>query len=266
MGLHPGPGSGILAASRSPPIPVDFWRWAQVHFFFYGEGRRFLAQGDRPDLKRMGATVIGLLEADIAAMGCELLAVRLFRGGGRVQVRVYVDVAGTEDRDGGITLDEVAAASRTVGMLLEEADLFAEPYVIEVSSPGIRRPLRTPAHFDAAVGQRIDVKVREGKSRLRGVLESREGRAIRLRTTESTVETANAADERTDVVVDLDAIVEANLDPIFDAQAIINADRRRRKDEKRRRRQERSTAKKKKSRPRSRDGDAETADGAGNDE
>ena len=72
----------------------------------------------RLDTRQAAGRIIALLEAELAAAGYELVDVRIFRGGGRLQVRVYLDTAA-----GGITLDQCAQASRTVGMLLEEADL-----------------------------------------------------------------------------------------------------------------------------------------------
>jgi len=206
-----------------------------------------LAEDNRLDLKQMAARIIDLLESELAADGFDLLDIRLFRGGGRIQLRIYVDLL-----DGSISLDQVASAARTVSMLLEEADPFPGHYVIEVSSPGIRRPLRKIGHFQAVVGQRVDLKVAgRGAPRVRGVLQEMDGELLVVLTgppdqEESTVENEIPAP----VKVRMNRILEANLDPDFDAQALINADRRRRKDEKRTKR----LAKKKvrKSRPKGR--------------
>ena len=190
----------------------------------------------RADLQQLGQAVIDLLAAELQAGGFELLDVRLFRGGGRLQVRIYVDTAD------GITLDGCAEASRTAGMLLEEADLFPGRYVIEVSSPGIRRPLRTRAHFEAAVGQRIDLKVagRDGEKarRLAGRLLRIEGDSLVIEPRQRSASEGDEAGEN--LRIELERILEANLDPDFDAQALINADRRRRKESKRRERSERT--------------------------
>ena len=186
-----------------------------------------MAEGNRADLKRMAARIIDLVESDLAAGGIDLLDIRIFRGGGRIQLRIYVDLL-----EGKISLAQVASASRTVGMLLEEADPFPGQYVIEVSSPGIRRPLRKLEHYQAAVGQKVDLKVTgPGVRRVRGVLqEVEENRLV--------VEVAREEGETTEqVTVELKRIAEGNLDPDFDVQALINADRRRRKDEKRTKRQ-----------------------------
>jgi hypothetical protein len=116
-------------------------------------------------------------------------------------------------------------------MLLEEADLIPGQYVIEVSSPGIRRPLRTADHFAAAVGEKVDLKlaVRDMR-RLRGVLRKADGGNL-------TVET-EVEGETTAVTVALGQVLEASLDPEFDVQALINADRREKREEKRRRRRD----------------------------
>ena len=55
------------------------------------------------------------------------------------------------DRPGGVDIDTLERASRTVAPLLEELDDMTGPYTLEVSSPGVERPLRTPEHFAGAI-------------------------------------------------------------------------------------------------------------------
>jgi ribosome maturation factor RimP len=206
-----------------------------------------LAEGNHPDLKQMAARIIDLLEPELAADGYDLLDVRVFPGGGRLQLRIYVD-----RQEGGISLDQVAAASRTVGMLLEEADPFPGQYVIEVSSPGIRRPLRKLEHYQAAVGQKVDLKVPgQDLRRVRGILRAVEGNQLVVASEhQGAVDSGTGQPE--EVKVPLARIQEGNLDPEFDVQALINADRRKRKEAKRARRQARTKNRKgrRKSRPR----------------
>ena len=214
-----------------------------------------MSEGRRPDTKRIASQVIDLLEAELATGGYDLLDVRVFQGGGRFQIRIFVDLLETgDDTDGGVSMDRVARASRTAGMLLEEADIFAGQYVIEVSSPGIRRPLRKPEHYRRAIGEKVDLKV-SGSSRVRGILQELDGDELVV----LPAATEEAA-EPTAVRIKLDRIVEGNLDPEFDVQAIINADRRQRKDTKRRARQEKA-GRKKKSRPKNRPKDRPENDG-----
>lgn len=84
-------------------------------------------------------------------------------------VRVIVD------RDGGIDLDLIAELTRRISRLLDEHDPVRGRYTLEVSSPGLERPLRTPAHFRRAVGQQVTVRVQaevEADRRIDGPLES----------------------------------------------------------------------------------------------
>lgn len=180
------------------------------------------------DRYALASRVIELLEGPLAVHGYELLDARLYQGGGRLTLRLYVD------SEGGVGVDDCAQASRTAGMLLEEGDLIAEAYVIEVSSPGIRRPLRTTAHFESAVGENVVLKSAApegGRPRSwKGRLEAVEADVLVLAPKEGEEELRR---------VPRAALREASLDPDFDAQALINADRRRRKDEKKEARQTR---------------------------
>ena len=82
----------------------------------------------------------------------------------------------TVDREGGIDLDAVSEATERVSEVLDRnEDVLPGRYLLEVSSPGIERPLRRPAHFQRAVGSAVSVKLRasvEGERRVEGVLEA----------------------------------------------------------------------------------------------
>ncbi len=200
----------------------------------------------RPNRQLMASKVMELLEPELAADDLEILDVRVFQGGGRLQVRIYVDLI-----DGGITLGQCAKAGRSVNFLMEEADIFPGQYVLEVSSPGVRRPLRTASHFKNALEQRVDLKVRQGfkSRRVRGELISFDGQQLKV---ELPIPTGSDAEKGEISKVLLKDILEANLDPDFDAKALINAARRKKKDERREERQARK--KPKKGRPKNRDG------------
>jgi ribosome maturation factor RimP len=92
----------------------------------------------------------------VAAVGCDLEQVTVSPAGRRKVVRVVVDA------DSGVSLDEVAAVSRAVTEVLDARDteLFGDaPYVLEVTSPGIDRPLTEPRHWRRAVGRLVEVPV-----------------------------------------------------------------------------------------------------------
>lgn len=83
------------------------------------------------------------------------------------------------DRDApagsGVDVDSLAAATRAISRLLDELDPIDGRYTLEVSSPGLERPLRTPAHFARAVGADVTVKTRpgtEGERRVEGTLQA----------------------------------------------------------------------------------------------
>jgi ribosome maturation factor RimP len=89
----------------------------------------------------------------------------------------------TVDRDGGVDLEALTDANRAVSSVLDELDPIPGRYTLEVSSPGVERNLRTPAHFAKAVGETVSVKTRPqvpGDRRLRGVLIAADERGLRL--------------------------------------------------------------------------------------
>ena len=167
---------------------------------------------DNLDRYALAARIHDLLATELGAEGWELVDVRVFRGGGRLQVRLYVDLPGEERID----LDGCASASRTASMLLEEADLFGGAWVLEVSSPGIRRPLRTEEHFRAVVGRDVELKWRPldrptaRPQNLRGRLEAvEEGR---LEITPVASQDAAEALAPEPVTVPLAAVLEGAVD------------------------------------------------------
>ena len=90
------------------------------------------------------------------------------RGG---TIRVTLDARAGSDT--GITLDTLALATRLISRQLDHDDPIAGRYTLEVTSPGLERPLRTPEHFRREVGKEVSVRLREvpsGDRRLRGVL------------------------------------------------------------------------------------------------
>jgi ribosome maturation factor RimP len=86
--------------------------------------------------------------------------------GGRV-LRLYMD------KEGGPSVDDLSRVSRRLSDLLDSEDAIAGAYTLEVSSPGINRPLKRPEHFARFVGKRIRVRTRdmiEGRRSFVGIL------------------------------------------------------------------------------------------------
>jgi len=87
----------------------------------------------------------------------------------------------TVDQPGGIGMDAIASLTRTLSRAFDEQDPIDGHFTLEVSSPGLERPLRTPAHFAGAVGTRINVKAiphLDGARRFTGTLEQAGDNAI----------------------------------------------------------------------------------------
>ncbi|HEX2048402.1 MAG TPA: ribosome maturation factor RimP [Acidimicrobiales bacterium] len=105
------------------------------------------------------------VEPPLSSQGFEVVDVE--RQGGVLRVTV--------DRAGGVDMDGVTEATRLVNEVLDREDLLGAQTSLEVSSPGIERPLRTPEHFRRFVGTEVAVKARagtEGERRVTGVLET----------------------------------------------------------------------------------------------
>ncbi|MEV0969444.1 ribosome maturation factor RimP [Microtetraspora glauca] len=114
--------------------------------------------------------LLELLGPVIAAEGLDLEDVTITPAGKRRLVRVVVD------RDGGVSLDDVAEVSQSVSKELDQTDVLGgSPYVLEVTSPGVDRPLTEPRHWRRARGRLVKADLRDGTSvegRVTGVDES----------------------------------------------------------------------------------------------
>jgi ribosome maturation factor RimP len=107
--------------------------------------------------------LVAVLEPVVADLGLQLYDVEVTGSGRARTLRILVD------RDGGVDLDAITAANDALAPLLDRhpmvAAAFPGPYVLEVSSPGVERPLRTPAHFRGAVGAAVSLKTRDAEGR-----------------------------------------------------------------------------------------------------
>ena len=133
-----------------------------------------------------------LVRPVVEAAGLELWEVSFGREGGRRILRVTVDRARGDERaggragrdrnDGGVDLDTIAATAQRLSRRLDlEGFEQDRPYELEVSSPGLERPLREPRHFERSVGQQVRVKTVEpvdGRRVHEGALVSADAEAI----------------------------------------------------------------------------------------
>jgi ribosome maturation factor RimP len=120
------------------------------------------------------AAVRQLAEAAAARVGVEVVEVHLHGGRGHRLVRVDVDRAGAS----GVNLDDCQAISAALGDAIEAAGLIEDHYTLEVSSPGLDRPIRTSDDVRRNTGRRVVVETQvavAGKRTLRGVLAGQSG-------------------------------------------------------------------------------------------
>ena len=155
------------------------------------------------------ATIETLVSPILASLGMELVDLEFKREGRSWFLRLFVD------KPGGVTLDDCAEVSREVSAILEVEDPIEAPYRLEVSSPGIDRPLKKPADFDRFAGQLVKIKTRKlldpdvrGHQRKTfvGELCGLDGTLVRLRQTDR---------RGGEISIPLAEIDRANLEPKF---------------------------------------------------
>jgi ribosome maturation factor RimP len=126
----------------------------------------------------MRDALMRLLEPPIEALDYELVDIEFERGGG--VLRIFIDRRAGSSGDG-VTVDDCARVSHAVSQVLEIQDPIKGHYTLEVSSPGFDRILRTRAHFERFLGQRIFAELKlplDGRRRFVGVLKSIAGDTI----------------------------------------------------------------------------------------
>ena len=115
-------------------------------------------------------TLVAAVAPVVAESGLGLYDVELVGTGSARTLRVSIE------REGGVDLDAITAVTQALGPVLDAPDVastISGPYTLEVSSPGLERPLRTAEHFQRALGTTVSVKARGADgaaSRYRGVL------------------------------------------------------------------------------------------------
>ena len=142
--------------------------------------------------EQMGDIIVPAL----AAVGYELVGHELIPQGDSCLVRVYID------KPGGVNLDDCEKASRQISAVLDVEDPISNPYTLEVSSPGLNRPLFNAAHYKEAVGEVVKLKLNasvDGQRNFKGKLTSMKDGQITLAT------------DAGDVVISIDDVMKANI-------------------------------------------------------
>jgi len=136
----------------------------------------------------------------VEPLGYELLGVEYLAQGRHSVLRIYID------SPDGINLDDCERASRQVSAVLDVDDPLKGQYTLEMSSPGLDRPLFTAEHFTRFIGHEVKLRLHsplEGQRRFKALIKGVEGDVIHL--------TSSETDE--DWQIPLDNIEKANLLP-----------------------------------------------------
>jgi ribosome maturation factor RimP len=142
-----------------------------------------------------------LIEPIVRGLGYELVGLEWLSRSGSALVRLYID------REGGVTIDDCEKVSHQISGALDVEDLVHGPYTLEVSSPGLDRPLFTPAHFARYAGQEVKIRTHvpvDGRRNFRGTIRAADETKVLLSV------------DGADVALMFDQIEKANLVPVFD--------------------------------------------------
>lgn len=135
---------------------------------------RFLQDDRSTNMTGKAEDIAALLTPTVHSLGLELLGVEYLTSTGGSLLRLYIDVPEAADVDGEsrlVGIEDCEAVSREVSAQLDVADPISAHYTLEVSSPGIERPLFSPAHFVRFTGEVAKVTLKlpqDGRRRLQG--------------------------------------------------------------------------------------------------
>jgi ribosome maturation factor RimP len=149
-------------------------------------------------MRKAPANVQALIEPTVHTLGYELVGVEYLAQGKHSLLRVYID---SED---GITLEDCERVSRQVSGLLDVEDVIHGHYNLEISSPGLDRPLFTAEHYQRFIGQRVKIRLLtpiEGRKKFQGEIRAVSGGKLTLLVDDS------------ELNISLDSIEKANLVP-----------------------------------------------------
>jgi len=147
--------------------------------------------------------LLEIIEPAVTALGYELVGCEINQNGKRSVLRVYVD------GEGGISIDAITQISRQISAVLDVEEPISGRYELEVSSPGLDRPLYQLAHYQDVVGSKVKLRLRtpsgdEHRRNFTGILREIKDHQIRLE-----------LDDGNEINLDFDDIEKGNIVPEF---------------------------------------------------
>ncbi|NNN69946.1 MULTISPECIES: ribosome maturation factor RimP [Vibrio] len=118
-----------------------------------------------------------MLDAPVAASGYELVGLEFIRAGEHSTLRIYID------HENGINVDDCAEVSHQVSAVLDVEDPISMAYNLEVSSPGLERPLFKAAHYEQFIGHEVSIVLKMGvgnRRKWKGIIHSIDGETVAI--------------------------------------------------------------------------------------
>lgn len=138
----------------------------------------------------------------VASLGCELWGLEYLTQGRYTTLRIFIDAPA------GVSLEDCEKVSRQVSSVMDVEDPIDGEYTLEVSSPGMDRPLYNVAHYARYVGETVNVRLRmarDGRRRFKGKIVKVENEDVLIEV------------EGKEILMPVDAIDKANIVPNFDS-------------------------------------------------
>jgi ribosome maturation factor RimP len=142
-----------------------------------------------------------LIEPVVASLGCELWGLEYLTQGRYTTLRIFID------GPSGVSLEDCEKVSRQISAVMDVEDPIDGEYTLEVSSPGMDRPLYIPSHYARYVGETVNVRLRmarEGRRRFKGEIVKVENEDVTINV------------EGKEILIPVDAIDKASIVPRYD--------------------------------------------------
>lgn len=127
-----------------------------------------------------------LLEPIVTGFGFELVDVEYVKEAGNWYLRAYID------KPGGITVDDCEAVSRKFSDILDEKDFIQDAYILEISSPGLGRPLKKEKDFQRSLGEEVEIRTYraiEKQKEFTGILKEYDQESVTIAYEDDTTQT-----------------------------------------------------------------------------
>ena len=180
---------------------VKFWvlilrEWALAHFFF-----RRIAVSDENDRQSLKIRITELAKKTASSLAMEVVLVEIRNEGGRATLRIYID------QPAGITLEDCERFSRRFSTAMDVEDFVSFAYVLEISSPGVNRPLTREADFKRFLRENARVRTRcpiDGQRNFKGrIVDVTDGRVTFESAPDKQIVIAVADIEKASLIADL---------------------------------------------------------------